>query len=288
MLTGSTGFLGSHLLDSLLANNYQVVILKRTTSSTSRIKKYLDRVSYYDIDITPIEDAFIKHKVDVVIHLACSYGRGAQTDVEIIDTNLILGIRLLNCATASGVNLFVNLDTLLPRNLGKYALSKSFFRDWILQKSDSIKVANLKVEHMYGPNDGLEKFIPFVIKNLKEKVASIDLTSGLQKRDFIYIDDVVDAINCVIKKADQLCNINEFEIGTGVSIEVRKMLTKLISEFEQNNGTIQTILNYNALNYRENEPMEIIARIAKIKALGWSLKINLKNGLKKTLYNEKD
>ena len=75
LLTGATGFLGSHLLKYLFKKRYEVVVLKRSTSDVSRITKIIDNVTTYNIDETPIELAFKSHKIDVVMHLATSYGK---------------------------------------------------------------------------------------------------------------------------------------------------------------------------------------------------------------------
>lgn len=55
------------------------------------------------------------------------------------------------------------------------------------------KMINIKIEHMYGALDDENKFIYWLINKLKQNVEKIDLTSGVQKRDFIYIDDIVSA-----------------------------------------------------------------------------------------------
>ena len=75
LLTGATGFLGSHLLEALLAREYQVVILKRSFSNTWRINHLLDRVHSYDVDNVSVEKVFDKHKIDIVnIHFAGPMG----------------------------------------------------------------------------------------------------------------------------------------------------------------------------------------------------------------------
>ena len=74
LVTGATGFLGGHLLKYLVKRGYEVVVLKRSSSDISRIGKIIDHVTTYDVDKTPIELAFKSHRIDVVMHLATSYG----------------------------------------------------------------------------------------------------------------------------------------------------------------------------------------------------------------------
>lgn len=130
LLTGATGFLGSHLLGALLKQGYKVTILKRSTSDTWRIKNLVDNVHAYDVDVTPLEQAFKDRQVHAVIHTACSYGRNNQPDHEVVETNLLFGLRLLDAAIAFNVQTFVNTDTFFndgkssQKYLNAYSLSK--------------------------------------------------------------------------------------------------------------------------------------------------------------------
>lgn len=121
LLTGATGFLGSHILNRLLQADYKVVILKRSFSDTWRINSVLSKVKFYDLDKTPIETAFKEQKIDVVIHTATNYGRSNQLVSSIVDTNLMFSLKLLETAA------FFNTDTLLYKYLNHYSLSKKQF-----------------------------------------------------------------------------------------------------------------------------------------------------------------
>lgn len=288
LISGSTGFLGSHLLEKLLKKKYKVVILKRTFSNTSRIRKHLKHVTSCNIDQLSLEKIFVKNKIDIVLHLACNYGKNDDEDSNLIETNVLLGVKIMKYAESYGAKLFINFDTLLPKKLGKYALSKSFFRDWLNQYTGELKIVNLRVEYIYGPNDGLEKVIPFIIKNLSDRKLSINLTSGKQKRDFIHVDDVIDAVCLIMLKFEDFEIFSEFEIGTGRSTSIRQMLKILVNQFELRFGVSNTSLNFGRLPNRKNEPMEIQASVQKLKDLGWKPQIELEDGLGKIFdYKEK-
>ncbi|EDM2890084.1 CDP-abequose synthase, partial [Salmonella enterica subsp. enterica serovar Typhimurium] len=56
-----------------------------------------------------------------------------------------------------------------------------------------ISFVNMRLEHVYGPGDGENKFIPYIIDCLNKKQSCVKCTTGEQIRDFIFVDDVVNA-----------------------------------------------------------------------------------------------
>ncbi|MDA3835748.1 MAG: NAD-dependent epimerase/dehydratase family protein, partial [Spirochaetales bacterium] len=146
LLTGASGFLGSHLLEALLRDGYDVVILKRSTSDVWRIRHLLNRVRSYDVDKVPIGKAFEDQQIDAVIHTACHYGRNSDPISTVVESNLMFGLRLLEVAIFFKTATFFNTDTLLQKHLNIYTLSKKQFVEWLLQQSDKIQVVNLKLE----------------------------------------------------------------------------------------------------------------------------------------------
>jgi len=287
LLTGATGFLGSYLLKALVNNNHEVIALKRTTSNTYRIDEYLDKVISYDVDTIELTELFKKHSIDIVINTVTNYGRKDTKISSIIDTNLFFGLKLLEESVVSHVKAFINTDTLLERNINAYALSKAQLVDWMkfLSNSDT-KMINMKIEHMYGLKDDDNKFIYWLINQLQQNVEKVDLTSGVQKRDFIYIGDIVSAYETIIDNICSLSNFEEFELGTGKSIEVKAVIEKICSELSKTQE-VSTVLNFSAISYRANENMNMQANTTKLNNLGWKPKVSLEDGIKKILAEER-
>lgn len=287
LLTGSTGFLGSYLLKSFIKSGYEVIALKRSISNTYRINDYLNHVVVYDIDKTKLSNIFENHKIDMVINTVTNYGRIDNKISSILDTNLIFGLKLLDESVSADVKAFINTDTLLDRNINAYALSKAQLVDWMKFLSNkNTKMLNVKIEHMYGLKDDENKFIYWLINQLKQNVEKIDLTSGIQKRDFIYIDDIVNAYETIIKNIDNFSNFEEFELGSGNSVEVKIFVEKIYKEIS-NKQTLNTKLNFGIISYRDNENMEMKANIQKLNNLGWKPQVSIENGIKKILEEEK-
>jgi CDP-paratose synthetase len=285
LLTGATGFLGSYLLESFISLNLNVIILKRSTSSTIRINHLLNNVIYYNVDLlSSLDDVFVQNKIDIIIHTACSYGRSNESLKEIINTNLIFGINLMELGIKFKVQTFINTGSLLPRNVNSYSLSKAQLTDWLKINSSKIQVINLKIEHMYGPKDDNKKFLPWLINEMQSGTENINLTSGIQKRDFIYVDDVVAAYNLIINISEKLGNWNEFDIGTNLYVDVKDFVIQIAKELENsNNIKIIPRLKFGVINYREGDIMIPQLDNSKLLNLGWVPKTSLKEGIKKVL-----
>lgn len=289
LLTGGTGFLGSHLLEALIKKNHQVIILKRLNSNLQRINHLAGEFKSYNVEETSIDEIFTFNRIDSVIHTACCYGRNNEKINEIIDVNLVLGVKILDACLKYGINSFINSDTFFnnakirQKHLGAYSLSKRHFVDWLMLHSDKIKAVNLVIEHMYGPNDNGSKFIPWLISQFSNNVDCVQLTGGEQKRDFIYVDDVVSAFLLVLDLADQEFQQFNYGVGTGNMLSIRDFVYKAKDIYEQKNGVIASRLEFGILPYGINEIMEIPSDNSGLCSLGWVPKNTIEIGLNKTI-----
>jgi CDP-paratose synthetase len=284
LLTGATGFLGSHLLESFISKKFEVYIIKRSTSNVWRIAHLLDKIKIYDIDKITLESVFEDIKPEIIIHTACNYGRKNESLIDILNSNLIFSINLLEESIKNNVKTFINTDSLLPRNISDYSLSKAQFTDWLKKRSNKIQAINLKIEHMYGLKDDNNKFIPWLIQEMLSNGESISLTSGIQKRDFIYITDIINAYNLIIKKSESLSNWNEFDIGTSVFTEVKEFVLMLALSLEKyHNKVIVSRLKFGSISYRKEEIMIPDLNNAKLIELGWDYKVGIKSGIEKII-----
>lgn len=280
LLTGATGFLGSHLLEAFVAEGYSVIVLKRSTSDTWRIKHLSDTFKSYDVDVVPVENAFEEHKIDAVVHTACSYGRRSESVYDIVQTNVSFGLELLDAALKYRVKTFFNTDTLLPRNLNDYSLSKKQFVDWLQRYSNHLQVVNLKLEHMYGPKDDNTKFIPWVLTQLAQNTPEIKLTLGTQERDFVHVKDVVGAFMTVLNNTQKLDSFSEFDVGSGQLVTVKAFIEQLKTVVEaQRSHAVDTVLNFGAIPYRAGEVMTVHVDIRPLSRLGWKANVSTRQGL---------
>lgn len=284
LLTGSTGFLGSHLAKRLVYEGFDVIIIKRSTSKLSPLESIINQVRFYDLDSIDIEKIFQENVIDIIIHCATNYGRFAVPPTDIIQANLFLPLKILQIAENYPVKTFINTDTILDKRVSYYSLSKKHFLDWLYLFSQKMVCISVALEHFYGPFDDRSKFVSKIILDLLHEVDFIDLTLGEQKRDFIYIDDVVEAFMTLVNFSfDVPNNLYRYEIGTGKNIEIREF----VQTVKTMTGNKVTRLNFGMLPYRENEIMESHVDISMLSRLGWQPQTSLVEGLKYTIDQER-
>jgi nucleoside-diphosphate-sugar epimerase len=283
LITGGTGFLGSHLIRALVKQDYEIIVLKRSFSNTRRINEFLPCIKTYDIDLLEIDKIFSENKINTIIHTACCYGRRNESLNTMLETNTLFGIKVLECALNNKVELFVNTDTIFEKYFNQYTLSKRQFVEWLKYFSNSIKVANLKLEHMYGPGDDDNKFVAWLIRQFKENSDRIKLTTGIQKRDFVYITDVVSAFLTVINNSYRLGCFTEFEVGTGKTVEVRNFVEEMERQYKTLYPECKSVLDFGSISYRENEKMDVVVNISMLEKLKWAPEVNYITGINKML-----
>lgn len=281
LITGATGYLGSKLAVHF-QDKYKIKILKRSFDDISRIRSFINKIQFYNIDKTPIANAF-NDKVDIIIHTATLYGRNDEQLFEIVECNLKYPLTLLNVAVKRQVEYFINTDTVLPRMTNEYSLTKKQFLEWLIYYKKRIKTINVKLEHFYGPEDNDSKFITYLVKNMLQHTESIKLTKGTQKRDFIYIDDLINFYSVLLKNIDSIkSGYTEFHVGSGVNYTIKEVVEKVK---ELTNSITKP--DFGALPFREHELIESKVDIEPLKEFGWVPKIRLEEGLKKLIYSEK-
>lgn len=285
LLTGSTGFLGSNLLQALVRSDFQIIILKRSSSDTSRIDRLMGRVLSFDSDIVSLDSIFAAHSIDIIMHCATNYGREEKDPRTLLDANLFLPLNLLELGRRHGVRCFINTDTILDKRVSWYSLSKSQFKEWLKLYASNMTCINVALEHFYGPGDDRTKFVTFIIRSIMENVEKIPLTPGAQKRDFIFIDDVVAAFLKIIERSRSLDNgFFSYEIGSGETVRIKEFVAQVKSILAESSS----ILEFGALPYREHEVMESHVDTMAIRELGWRPTITLVEGLRRTIAIERE
>jgi CDP-paratose synthetase len=285
LLTGASGFLGSYLLEALIQQRYNTIVLKRSTSNLWRILHLSGFYSAYDVDIDSVEKAFQENKIDIVIHTACSYGRNGESITDIVNSNLIFGLHLLDACIKYNISHFFNTDTffnagnVFQKHLNIYTLSKKQFVDWLKLNAEKINVVNLKLHHLYGPKDDNSKFIPWLISELQRNASEIKLSKGEQKRDFIYIKDAVAAYLLLLNKKISLKGYNEMTVSTGSLVTLKEFIEYLAIQYALLRGQKPVRLGFGELPYREEEIMLPENKNDELSKTGWTPEFSYKQGI---------
>ena len=284
LITGITGFLGSHLAKTLLQNNYDIVALKRSFSSLSRVKTILSSINI--ININNLDNNFDKiftaaGKIDAIIHTATCYGRNNESVIDIFKANTEFPLQLLDAGSRANVDLFINTDTVLDKYLNLYSLSKNQLLQWgkFYSGTEKIRFANLRLEHFYGSDDDMSNFASFIINKCKDNAPELNLTKGEQMRDFIYIEDVVSAYLAFLNKCDSFTQkFIEFDVGSGSATSIRQFV-----ETVHRLTKSKTKLNFGELSYRSGEVMFSKADVSILSSMGWNCRFNIEDGLKRSI-----
>lgn len=285
LITGATGYLGSHLVRALLAAGHRVAILKRATSNLSRLDDCIPRLAVFNIeDSLDLPFKSLGH-VDAVIHTATCYGRGGEKTSEIFETNTVFPLQLLETATFFNTDNFFNTDTILYKYLNDYALSKHHLVEWGKSFADAGKInfINIKLEHIYGAGDDSSKFATHVIHACLNNIDELKLTLGEQRRDFIHIDDVVSAYLCLLENTGKVRQgFSELGVGSGQAISIRDFVNTVHWLTAS-----QTKLEFGAYPYREHELMHSETNLSGLLKLGWQCRYDIETGLKQVIELER-
>lgn len=259
----------------------------RSTSSRERLNSQDKSFELLSADtLDDVENAVQKFSPDVIVHTACSYGRKSETPFEVFQANVALGMAMLKTSVSLGKPLtFVNTGTVLPANSNLYALTKNQFSDLGRHVSESssnkLQFIDVALQHMLGPHDDTSKFTSFVIQGCANNVDSIALSNGEQRRDFIFIADVVNAYQTLISKRQKITAYERIEMGSGFAVAIKDFV-----ELVKRLSGASTTLNFGAVPSRPNDPPELKADISRLALLGWSPAFTLENGIKETLRQE--
>lgn len=282
LLTGATGYLGSRLVKASLGLGYKIAAITPNAKDTMAQSEGL---SIYHLDEISLKDIFARNEIEGIIHCATCYGRAGENAVDTARVNIMFPLEILSLAVAHKVDFFINTDTILNADINEYALTKNQFRQWLSFYADKIKTVNMRLDHFYGPFDKPNKFIAYLFREFNNQSPFIDLTSGEQTRDFIYIDDVISAYLHIMKNIRTIPNsiLNNFEVGSGTQTSIKNLVI-MIKELTQNNTTK---LNFGAIPYRKNEVLDYKVNISALQKLGWAPKVTLEQGIKQIIKEEK-
>lgn len=234
------------------------------------------------LDVKDSSDALWDSQPWTVVNAATHYGRGNRAAEKTLESNLIFPLRVLERAGPK-VQHFVTLDTYYNKfempyaYLPEYCRSKRNLFEWLLTRIETTHITRVFLEHVYGPGDREDKFVPNLL-NLLAKNMPIDLTKGLQTRDFIFVDDASAAILQIARELqDETPGSSDFQVGTGNAVSIRN-----IAELARDITESSSELRFGSLPDRIGEIENSYADTSKLTDLGWKAETSLLEGLAQT------
>jgi nucleoside-diphosphate-sugar epimerase len=286
LITGATGFVGSHLTRRLVQDGWRVHIVSRVDSRLPEAEEFAYVTNHiYDGSTDSLVNCVVKAKPDVVFHLASLFlAQHAIKDVNaLIQSNVSFGSQLLEAMQVNQITNLVNTGTSWQHYNNEdynpvclYAATKQAF-EAILEyyvQACGIKVITLKLYDTYGPDDPRLKLL-HLLSAAATSGETLDMSFGEQLIDLVHIDDVSEAYIIAAQRLIE-CRAQQHEryaVSSGNPMSLRD-LVKLYSEV-----TGRAInINWGARPYRFREVMKTWTGGSSLE--GWQPKYALVDGMK--------
>ena len=293
LVTGGAGFIGSNLVKHLIESKNSVTILDNFSSG---YESNLDPFSEINIIKGDIRDQAIveiaMHNVDTVFHLAASVGNKRSIDYPIIDaeTNVLGTLNILETAkklsmhkivVSSSAGIFGELKTIPIKEDhpiepdSPYGCTKLCEEKLSLAYSKlyDMEVICLRYFNVYGPNQRFDAYgnvIPIFVFNMLQNKPILIYGDGEQTRDFVHVDDVVQAN---IKAAEIKGVTGAFNIASGTRVTINR-LVEIISDKRQ--------IEVKHVNERLGDVRHSLADISLAhEKFNYTPKVDLEQGIKK-------
>lgn len=263
LVTGATGFIGHHLCNKLYNSNYNVIAVGTKDENKPLCHQFIQ------LNLDGISWHLIPKKIDVCFHQAANNNTTDLDSENMFLSNLTSPMNLFNrlfkekeckqfvyassCSVYGNQPIPYNEKTTKLDPLNPYAQSKVLFEQFaeIFSTENDVRTIGLRYSNVYGSNEQhkgkrasmISQLLNKMIRNEKPKLFKF----GEQTRDWVYVDDVVDA-NLLASE----CTQSEiFNIGSGMSIEfteIVKIINEEIGSFIQPEYIDCPILNQYQLN----------------------------------------
>lgn len=300
LILGGLGFIGKNFI-KLAHDKYEIVVVNRSADDV--FFKSFPNVKFYQYDFSNdkgIDIIFKNESPDFVINLISivTADRDLNLFSSLIESNLNILLETFQALKDSKkLKLFLNFGSSeeygninspfeehnRERPNSPYALVKQLVTNTSIMLHDnySFPIVVIRPSNLFGIYQPINKFIPYIVDTLVQGKV-VKTSPGLQKRDFIFIDDFNKLlIKLIAKHADIKGQI--INIGSGKSLSL-----KAIIEFCKNELNSKSIIEFGAIPYRENEIMDFKCDIKKLETiLGAEINIDVLDSLKRFINSYK-
>ncbi len=266
LLSGATGFLGSHLADDLSFNNFKVIALIRNASDLSRCNEFKnDNLVFVNTDSENYKELIRKHQPTIFIHSAWNgVSSDGRSDWNIQIENISMTTRLLVLAQELHIKKIIAFgsqaeygnfkgrinEDAICNPASAYGAAKLATLEILKSFSElhSINWFWLRLFSVYGTREGNDWLIPSVIRNAFYN-KPMDLTGCEQRYDYIYAKDFSKAIIKILETENES---GIFNLSSDSSMKLKDMIEKIKDIINP-----KAVLNLGVLPYRPNQVMHM-------------------------------
>jgi UDP-glucose 4-epimerase len=296
LVTGGAGFIGSHVVDTLIEEGHKVLVVDNL--STGKKEHLNPEATFYQLDIRSpeLQDVFRSEKPDLVNHHAAHVDVRHSVDDprHDADVNIAGSLNLLECARRHGVSRFVYASTggaiygepeylpcdeehplnpLSPYGVSKLAVEKYLF---VYGHTYGLRYVILRYPNVYGPRQdptGEGGVAAIFARRMVRGEGVVINGSGEQERDFVHVEDIVRAN----RLAQDLLHGQIYNLGTGAGTSINDLFALMAA-----------MTGYHAeptyAPPKAGETFKIYLDASKARVeLGWQAKVGLHEGLRRTI-----
>lgn len=265
VITGASGFIGSHITEKLLSLGHKVIALKRSHSDLWRCKDFEAQVAWVNTDSSNWKKDILGFSPDIIIHAAWNGIDAGERQVwKTQFSNIDFLLDLLDIAAEGKVQQFISLGSQAeygnlnnridekaePKPDSPYGIAKLTARRivQVFCEKHNIKWYWPIIFSVFGPKEDKKWFIPMLINNFLHN-KDCDLSLCEQKYDYIYIKDFVEML---VKIHDTQGKSGVYHVSSNSAIPLKEVVETI-------HGLIKPAskINFGTLPYREGQSMHI-------------------------------
>lgn len=296
LVTGGAGFVGACVVRALLARGHRVHVLLRASSRPWRLADVLHQVVVHRADLNDanqVRNAFADASPEAVLHLAAYGAYESQADARLIlKTNILGTFNLLEASIAGGVKVFINTgssseygfksqpmredDRLEPNSYYAVAKAAQSHLCALTAKKSEMAIGVFRLFSAYGPWEEPTRLMPTILRRARAGLP-LEMVHPAVARDFVYVDDVVDALlnwTANTKLKGEIVNL-----GTGRETTLREVVDTVL---ELTGSRSEVRWGAMAARHWDSHRWSADPTHAE-QLLGWKAKHDLRQGLSKML-----
>lgn len=295
IVTGAAGFIGANVVRALVRAGAQVVAVVREHTSLDPLGEVVRTIQVERWDVTAPACEALGARVggaDVVMHLAAGGTHDHGRDLrQLVDVNVLGAVRALEMARQAGARVFLHAGSATEYGAGvllaetaplqpksNYGVTKT--AGWLAVRAraeaEGLAAISLRLFTPYGPFEGRPRLVPHVVLHAL-RGDDIPLTPARQTRDWLFVDDAVEAFLRAGLRTDLHGEV--FNICSGEEVRVLDVAETIV---RLTGGRVRVVAG--ATPYRPDEPMRSSGDPSHAAAvLGWRAATPLEEGLRRAL-----